>query len=138
MFILQIQQKASESYPYFDIATIAIFYCYSPQHEKTLLKTYLEREPSPKEQAQLYLMKQISLISFALRVLEKGLEKVQLYGSLQVPSYLEFVKEEMSKGKFNLDNSEDKLKFAKIMINHVIAASQTLEFQKAIKILKNR
>lgn len=62
-------------------------------------------------------------------------EKAHLYGALQVPTYQGFLKE-MIEGKINLENAEHKLKYAKVIINHVSANTETEEFRDALNILQ--
>lgn len=129
-------EYASQENPYFDIATIAIFYCVKPAYENILLSTYLERQPSAKEMAKLYLMKQVAFIVYGLTILQMTPELYQ-YAELKVPSYIEFLKE-WSEEKINLENPETKLKFAKVMINNVIANSESQKFSDALNVLTQK
>lgn len=128
-------ENASQDDPYFDIATIANFYCFNnTAHEHILLSTYLDREPSEKEVAKLYLMKQATWILYALIFLRMVPELLYKYEKLQVPSLNDFFKE-MSEGKINLEKQEDRLKFAKVKINYIVAAAESQEFRDAISVL---
>jgi aminoglycoside phosphotransferase (APT) family kinase protein len=128
-------ETCGQNDPYFDVATVAMFYCYNPAHEKVLLATYLDRQPSVQEQARLYMMRQIAWLNYALLFLRMIPEKVHLYGSLQVPTYQGLLKE-MFEGKIDFENPDHKLKYAKVLINHVIANAGTQEFRDAVKALE--
>lgn len=131
-------ELAVQSDPYFDIAMVASFYCETFVQEHLLLSTYLGRQPSEIEMAKLYLMKQIAFIYCALCFLKMVPERLQQYEKLQVSLYADFV-QEMADGKINLENSEHKLSFAKVLINHVFENVESQEFSKAVAlfIIKN-
>ena len=132
-------ETAAQSDPYFDVATIAIFYCFfNPKTEQTLLTTYLAHQPTPQEKARLYLMKQIAWIHYALVFLKISDENINLYSTLEVPSYGEFVLNRAKANKGDFERPENKVKFAKVMINLVIANSESQEFSNALKTLENK
>lgn len=127
-------EVAAQSNPYFDIARLAIFSGFNPLDEKRLLANYFKREPSMSEQRLLYLMNQIALISTALAFLASASEIIDQYESLQVPAYGEFLIEVFA-GKIDLGNPENRLKFAKTMVNLVLADTATQEFRDAVNLL---
>ena len=57
-----------------------------------------------------------------------------LYKTLEVPSYEEFLKS----GKIDLNNPEDQLKFAKVLLNRVIVNFESQEFSDAINLLRGK
>ena len=60
-------ETAAQADPYFDLSTVAIFYCMmNPVCERVLVTAYLNREPTPQEEARFYLMKQLVRINYAL------------------------------------------------------------------------
>ena len=128
-------EYASQEDPYYDIAEIALFYCFNPAHEKILLSTYLERQPSAKEEAKLYFMKQVALIYYAIFFLEINPEQLHKYEKLQVPLDIDFIKE-IAEGK--LENTTDVLKSAKFLINYIVANFESKKFSNALKILREK
>ena len=120
--------------PYFDIATIAVFYCENNVSEHVLLSKYLKQQPSKIDMAKLYLMKHVYWIYTVSCFLKMTPEQLHKYAELNVPSYIDFLKE-WFEGKINLENPENKLKFAKVMINHVITNYESQEFGDAVKLL---
>jgi thiamine kinase-like enzyme len=131
-------ESAAQANPYGDIASVAIFYCLSPKSEHILLSTYLEREPSAQEQAQLYLMKQANLLSRGLSTLAKWCAgKMSIYATVQAPSWVDF-SHKYYEGKIDMGKSETRIKYAKSMLNTVITNSQSQEFRDAVKLVEGR
>jgi len=64
-------ETAAQDNPLFDLASIANFYRLGPSQEELFFSSYLQRAPTPEESAELYLMKQVVLLSFSLRLLAK-------------------------------------------------------------------
>jgi len=127
---------AAQSDPYFDIATVSLFYCLDPNHEEILLRTYLERKPTLKEKARLYLMKQVALINFGSNLLKKIDPKMPFYKTLKIPSYKALLKEWWLKN-VTLNKPESLLKFGRAMINQAIENFESQEFSNAVRLLKN-
>jgi len=128
-------ETAAQSDPFFDVATVAIYNSFfNAKLEHTLFSTYLEREPTPEETAQLYLMKQAALISYAMSFLKMHPSMLYLYESLQTQPYEEFFNG-VGKGKINLEDQDAKVALAKIMIDSAIANSETHEFKDALLLL---
>jgi thiamine kinase-like enzyme len=130
-------ERASLSDPYFDIAMAVVFYCENKTYENILFSTYLERQPTDIELAKLYLFKQIAWMHCALCFLTMLPDLLHTYETMQVPLYDEFMKE-MSEGKINLENPEHRLKFAKVLINHIIRNFELQESRNAIELLGNK
>jgi thiamine kinase-like enzyme len=116
-------ESAEQADPYFDVATIANFYCLTPTCEQKLFKAYLEHTPSPNELMRLTLMKQLSFINFALGFLALSSQQANLgnqYNNLQAPDYADILKD-FYHGNIDIENHEHRLKFAKAMINEAFA-----------------
>ncbi len=128
-------ERAAQSDPYLDIATVAIYYCFNPAFEHVLLSTYLEHKPSLQEEAKLYLMKQAAWIRYGLTFLQLSSEKIGLYPTLQVTSYWEFLQERAAGKIADFENPEYKIKLAKIIIETVINNFESQEFRDAVNIL---
>jgi len=128
-------ESAAQSDPYFDIATVSLFYCLDSNHEEILLKTYLERKPTLKEKARLYLMKQVALINFGSNLLRKIDPKMPFYKTLKIPSYKACLKEWWLKN-ITLNKPESRLKFGRAMFDKAIKNFESQEFKDAIRILR--
>jgi thiamine kinase-like enzyme len=122
--------SAGQANPYYDIATIA-----DPASEHLLLTTYLEREPSAQEQALLYAMKQVVLLSSGLGFIRRAPEKISDYATLQTRSWANLQKD-FDDGKISLEEPETKILFGKSMINAIITNSQSQEFRDAVKLVE--
>jgi thiamine kinase-like enzyme len=127
-------ESAAQSDPYFDVATVAIYYCFNPKFEHVLFTTYLERQPSEQETAKLYLMKLVAEIHYGLIFLKLGIQYIDQYAILSVPSYWEFLST-LGKEKVDLDEPKYKMSMAKILINDVVANFESQEFRDAIRVL---
>lgn len=125
-------EHAAMGNPYYDIAQILIFNCTSIINEKILLFSYFGRQPTKDEEAKIYLMKLAAWIFDSVFLLQVYPEKLYKYENLQLPSNIDFIKE-MAKGKIDLENPEEVLKYSKFVINHVITEFESLEFDKAVK-----
>lgn len=64
-------ETAAPNDPYFDVATIAMYFCHTPESENFLLKKYLQKDPTSEDKAKLYLMKQLVLLRYGLCSLKK-------------------------------------------------------------------
>lgn len=128
-------EGVTQTDPYVDLATVAIYYCFDdPLHENILLSTYLGRQPSSKEEAKLYLAKQAIWIRYAAVLLYLTPEKSLHYESVRVQPYWEFLKE-FYEDNINLEDPDQKQILAKAMINHVITNAETQAFRDAVKTL---
>ncbi|MDR3646299.1 MAG: phosphotransferase [Candidatus Babeliales bacterium] len=130
-------EHAAQNEPYYDVATVAVFYCFRTSDEHLLLTRYLDKEPSAQAMSKLYLIEQLVWINYALAFLKMVPNILKQYQAVQVPSYWEIM-EGIAEGKINLEDPENKLKYAKVLINNVISNSQTTEFNNAIKILNDK
>ena len=124
-------ERATQSDPYFDIAMVAYAYCESPTSENVLLSTYLGRQPTNVEIVKLYLFKIIAWMYCAVCFLTMIPEQLANYEPLKVPVYADLFQDVI-----DLEKAEHKLKFAKVLINHVIANFQSQEFNDMINRLR--
>ena len=127
-------EGAAQANPYKDIATIANSYCFTPASEHILLSSYLEREPSEKEKAQLYIMKQMMSLRSGLSFLKRVPEEISTYSTAQVPSREDFLKS-FDAGEIDLEKSENKMICGKSMLDIVLANSKSQEFCDAIELV---
>lgn len=128
---------AAQQDPYYDLATVAIYYCIFPAYEKILLSAYLKRHPTLQERAKLYLMKQMARINEALNQLSRATEKIGKYEALQVLSWKGLLKN-FSEGKVNLEDPNDQLRIAKVLINQVLSNSESQEFHNSVELLSKQ
>jgi hypothetical protein len=120
-------ETAGQSDPYVDLATTAIFFCVTAECEKIFLTAYFGRPPSGQEQERFELMKQLSLINYAIAVLAISSQEPNLdkqYNSLKAPTHQEML-HELYRGNINIKQHEDRLIFAKAMINEVFSNTNT-------------
>lgn len=127
-------EGAAQANPYLDIATVAINYCFTPAFEHILLSSYLEREPSAKEKAQLYVMKQVVWLRSGLSFLKRVPEEISAYATTQVPSREDFLKS-FDAGEIDLEKPENKMICGKSMLDIVLANSKSQEFRDAIELV---
>jgi thiamine kinase-like enzyme len=123
--------------PYFDIATIADETCFfnMPFHEKILLATYLNRQPTIQEMAKLYLMKQLVLIKWCCDALNRlSPEFIAKYELLEVPPIRTYAKDSFE-GKINVSGQEKDLMELKMRIIYVLDNFESQEFHDAVSAL---
>lgn len=127
-------ESAAQDDPYFDVATVAIFFCTTPIEEKILLSAYLRRMPTAIEQAKLYLMEQFILLAYGVCFLSTMPSQLINYKRLNTPSYTDLINKKPFKN-FDLKIQQNKLILSKVFINEVITRAQSNEFYRTIKIL---
>ncbi len=125
-------ERATQADPYFDLAMVAYAYCEKPDYEIFLLSIYLGRQPTNVEITKLYLFKIIAWTYCAVCFLTMIPEQLPNYETLKVPVY-----EDLFKEFIDLERPENKLRFAKVLINHVIANVESQEFTHAMLIMTN-
>ena len=127
-------EYSAQGNPFYDLAEISIFYCTSVAQEEILLLKYFERQPLAKEKAELYLMKQVAWVFYAVFFLEQNQEQLHKYEKLQIPLDIDLVKE-MAEGNGISGDKENMLMYAKFLFNHVVANSESQEFRDAVELL---
>lgn len=129
-------EDAGQNDPYFDVATIAAFFCFEPAHEEVLFTTYLNRQPSAIEKAKLYLIKQVVLIKWTLDALNRlSAENITQYGLIkEAPSIKDFVRDSLD-GKLDLSIPENNLKLLKTLLTNIFDNFESQEFHDAVKVL---
>lgn len=137
-------ESAAQADPYFDVATIIAFYCFSPDHEKIVVTTYLKRPPTRQEEARLYLMKQIVFINWALGFLNRVGEQKQNtsagqnladYRGLVDQTFYENFLKSCTQGKNELEDPEQVKKMASALLDRFFAGIESEEFNHALKTL---
>jgi hypothetical protein len=105
-----------------------------------LLKSYFSETPTPKQKAQLFLMKQICLCFYGFRLLRRvtGVEKIDLSKEpmdlASLPKYKDFILECYNGCSKSFTKEELKI-FPFMYLNEAMKNIQSPEYQKAIDIL---
>ena len=131
-------EDASPGDPYYDVATVTAsvqFNC-KPTDEKLLLATYLDRQPTDKEIAKLYLFKIVAWIKWACDALNSLTpETVSQYESIKTPLLADIARKHLE-GNIDSSKPENSLKTLKAMLNYVFDNFESQEFRDAINRLK--
>ncbi|MFA6118684.1 MAG: phosphotransferase [Parachlamydiales bacterium] len=115
-----IDSTISESDPYYDIATVAIFWCFNKNNEEILLKNYLKRELTSEDLEKLELFKNLVKFRYALGSLIDCSSSDKLSINLNINiSLLDFLKS--SQG---IDSDEKKIQLASILLKSVNDSSK--------------
>jgi thiamine kinase-like enzyme len=125
-------EGAVQSDPFIDVATTAVFYCSDPKHEKCLLSTYLGRQPSSKEAAQLSLMKEVVRMSYALLTLVLVPRTTYHYNDVQAEPQKDFFEYWHT---VNLKNPDSQMNFAKTLLEQVFTEAESRDYENAVRIL---
>jgi hypothetical protein len=123
---------ALQSNPYYDLAMVAIFQAID---EWLLLEKYLGHVPSPREYAQLYLMKQVVRINHARVFLKWGPAIAARCTSGPAPSWFEGFTKGITDEVIDFGRADGLGTLAKSTINKVLASAETQEFRDAVKLL---
>ena len=130
-------EDAGPGDPLYDVGTVSadLNSVSDPIHENLFLSTYLGRQPSEKENAIIYLMRQVVYISWAFHAIDRlPSQKIKQYEQTRVPSLKEYSKEQLE-SKSDLTIPENSLRELKILFNQVLNESLSQEFKNAINIL---
>lgn len=121
--------------PYFDLATIALFFVFDPKDEGILLKSYFGAPLIPAQKHRLYLMKQVALCFYGLALLSASHSEQQLPLSSEeidaLPSFSAFLKA-IGEGKENLGSPLSLRKFAFVAFKQAFNNMRTKEFADAL------
>lgn len=129
---------AGQNDPYYDVATVAstAFVYANPLHEKVLFEAYLGYQPSAKEKAKLYLMKQIVLIKWALDALDRVSEDdISKYSTVDAVSLQDIAISVLEKD-LNMSDPEHNLIFLKAIIHQILKNVESKEFYDAVTLLR--
>lgn len=63
-----IDAKISKGDPYYDLATVAIFWCFDKKSEDILLKSYFQKRPSLQQLQKFNIMKKLTMLLYALKL----------------------------------------------------------------------
>ncbi len=126
-------EDASQGDPYFDLATIGIFYLFDETTTKIFLKSYFGRPPTRREEARFQLMKIVVLIYYGLEILSKIHEDQNEEKSLYYPLNEAF--KMFEEKKINLESTSGKKLLSNSMIGTAILDFNSNKYKKYINIL---
>ena len=125
-------EAACQGDPYFDIATIIIFYELDPNHENLFLKTYFGENPTRFQKLRLYLMKQVVLGYYGAAYLMvskyKNVTPLSHAEIEKLPKLHKFLNNKLSK-KILLESYQDVQRFGWILLKEVYRNVNSLEFK---------
>ncbi len=132
-------ETAAQGESFFDVASVAITYCFTKKHEQQLLEAYLEHKPSDQEMAKFCLMKLVVWIDSAMELLKMYRSEIQSYPLASEDNYSEFFSKIAKKAEesgFDFNSSKLHIDVAKVVINHVLMNSRSEEFLRSIAKLR--
>ncbi len=105
--------------PYYDLATIAMWYINVPKVEKNLLKEYLGRDPKINELKHLNIMKKVAMAIAGGNLIKAGIQM----GCIVKPetpsdSLSEFLPK-IGRGEIKLDSGENLYKFGLVLLKEI-------------------
>jgi Ser/Thr protein kinase RdoA (MazF antagonist) len=127
-------ESATQDDPYFDLATVSMFYCFEPWQEEEFLNSYFQKPALPQEKAKLYLMKQASLLVFSLRAF-LGLEGGPYDWDLPPDSYPSFMEHMVGKGVGDISDPKVRFRWGRFLFQQAATNFCSSEFQEAVKLL---
>lgn len=120
-------ELASMSDPFLDLATLSLSYDFDKEQDLLFLNHYLNREPSQKEQAKLYVMKQLVCLYWGfglINLVDDG--DAAIFTSLQ--RYCQW-------NSSYFEGSEYKLIMASKFLKEALESFESSEYQEALRIL---
>ncbi len=118
--------------PYFDVATVSIFFCFVAQTEDVLFKTYFGHEPTDQEKAKLFFMKQLVRMHYALAFFKLGEKSLVKYNELPNLSHVQFVQQLSSTNNESFGDAQYAVQFGKILLNQAFVDLDSPKFEQAI------
>jgi len=120
--------------PYFDLATLSTFFCFSQEHETILLNRYYGRPMTDREKAHLYLSKQAFFIAYATRLFlicpdpQNWQAEPESYRDLFIQQGL---------GKISIKEQSVRFRFARALLNEAEKNYRSQQFTQAVQLLGN-
>lgn len=129
-------ESAGMGDPYFDLATVSLFFVFDPKDEDLFLTSYFGASPTLAQKNRLYLMKQVALCFYGLALLGASHSEQQLPLSSEeidaLPSFSSFLRA-IGEGKENLSSPLSVQKFAFVAFKQALKNMKTKEFSEALK-----
>jgi thiamine kinase-like enzyme len=125
--------------PYFDLASVALFFVFDPKDEDIFLTSYFGVPPTPTQKHRLHLMKQVALCFYGLALLDASHSKQPLPLSSQeideLPDFSTFLNA-IGEGKEKLSSPLSLRKFAFVAFKQAFNNMETTEFSESFKALQ--
>lgn len=112
-------EYATQDDPFYDLATVGIYYIFDSFHEKIFLEAYFGKEPTQQECAYYQLMKQAVLLFYGLDLLKGVPVEVISTASLTIQPLLLLFKK-IDEGLLSIEKPADQLKIATSMIQEAL------------------
>jgi len=118
IFIIDFENAAQDD-PFYDLATIGIFYIFHPYHEKLFLHAYFDRDPTMQEYSYYEAMKQVALLFYGLNFLEKVPQAIIREVTVTPEPFAKLL-EDVAQGKVNIADHTDQLKLGVSILQEAI------------------
>lgn len=118
IFIIDFENAAQDD-PFYDLATVGIFYLFNPYHEAAFLNAYFNRAPTSQEYAYYQEMKQLALLFYGFNFLDFVPQKMIQSTSVTIKPFVEML-QDVGSGGLNLADHADQLKFAISILQEAI------------------
>lgn len=124
--------------PYIDLAAAANFFVHTDEHERLLLHTYFDREPTALEHAHLFVVRQLSRLIYGLlmfQVAAKSKPADHVHNQTMEDHTLRLFGEKMRAGEISLANYEGQLFYAKANFNEALRQMRSARFAESLLLL---
>lgn len=118
IFIIDFENAAQDD-PFYDLATVGIFYIFHPYHEKIFLNSYFNRDYTPQEYAYYQEMKQLAFLFYGLNFLDFITPEIIQTTSVSTQPFAHML-EDLGRGAINIADPIDQLKLAVSMLQEAI------------------
>lgn len=122
--------------PYFDLATIVLFFVFDPKDEDLFLKSYFGAPPTKMQKNRLYLMKQVALCFYGLALLGASHPEQQPPLSVEeieaLPRFSDFLIA-IGKGREKMSSPLSLQKFSYTALKQALNNMKTSEFSDALE-----
>lgn len=129
-------ERAGMGEPYFDLASIALFFVFDPKDEDIFLESYFGAPPTLAQKNRLYLMKQVALCYYGLALFGASHSEQHLPLSSEeidaLPSFSTFLNA-IGEGKEKLSDPLSLRKFALVTLKQARNNMKTKEFSDALE-----
>lgn len=105
--------------PYYDLATIAMWYVKVPEVEKNLLKEYLGRDPKINELKHLNIMKKVAMAIAGGNLIKAGIQMGCIVKRETPSDWLSEFLPKIGRGEIKLELSESLYKFALVLLKEI-------------------
>lgn len=118
IFVIDFENAAQDD-PFYDLATVGIFYVFNLYHETAFLNAYFNRAPTSQEYAYYQEMKQLALLFYGFNFLNFVPQKMIQVTPITIKPFVEML-QDIGCGVINLADHTDQLKLAVSMLQEAI------------------